>query len=263
MLAAFLITLRESLEAVLIVGIIVAFLVRAGCRSSILTVVWGALAGLILSFVFGLWFASAESLLGISQDAFEGVIRFVAAGLLIYMIVWMAKQNHIAVELEQRVAACRRNSFSLALLVAVAILREGAETVIFLSASGASSQQNLEGGIEGIIGALAIGYLFFLGAKKIPLAPFFKFTNFLLAFFAAGVAMAGTAKFQAVGFLPAGEPVWDSSALLDPTGFAGQFINALFGYTATPTALMLATWLGALALIALLFKYLDRVHRVI
>lgn len=264
MLPAFLIIFRESLEAVLIVGIIVAFLRRTKAQQSLLAVWRGVGIGIFLALVFGWWFAATDTLFGLSHPAFEGLVRLLAGALLIYMIVWMAKQGHVVSELEARVKARQKSFVGIESLVALSVLREGVETVIFLRAAVGETQDIFQGGVAGILGAMAVGYLFFLGAKQVPLRQFFRVTNVLLSLFAAGILSSGVGLLQSVGALPlARGPIWDTSGLLDPSSLVGQLAHSLFGYTPTPTGLMVLTWLGILILIALLFRYLERVHRVI
>jgi len=244
MIPSFLIAFREILEAALVVGIVLSYLARTGQRRHGAVVWAGVAAGVAASLVGAFTFERlAGGFEGAAEQIFEGVTMLVGAALLTTMILWMMRQRHIAAELEQRVAAQmnRTRRFGLFVLVFVAILREGIETVIFLSAASVPSpDNNLIGAAAGILAAVLLGYLLFRGSARISLKTFFGVTNVLLILFAAGLVAQGIGELNEAGVIPAVvEHVWDinpavrpdgSYPLLHDHGYVGGILRGLFGY---------------------------------
>jgi high-affinity iron transporter len=138
MIPSFIITFREVLEAALIVGIVLSYLIRTRQAQYNNIVYLGVALGIVASIIGAIVFtAIAGGFTGRAEKIFEGITMLVGAFLLTTMILWMMKQKQVAQELEHRVATeiTKRHKFGLFLLVFVAILREGIETVIFLNAA--------------------------------------------------------------------------------------------------------------------------------
>src|SRR3989344_4721061 len=161
MLESFLITSRETLEVSLVVGIVLGYLGRTKQESYNRFVYYGIAAGLLISMAAALLFISiAGGFEGQAEKLFEGVTMIVASALLTTMILWMLRQQHIAKELESRVATHIQKAqispwgtWGLFFLVLVAVVREGVETVIFLGAVSYSSGISFIGGILGVMTA--------------------------------------------------------------------------------------------------------------
>lgn len=192
----FLITFRESLEAALIVGIIYVILHKNGYHaqkkmlwlSVLLSVLASAVLGIILN-------KSLETLPAGTQELLEGLLMYVTAALLFYVIFWMAKNLASRQALQQQTDAVLSGGkkWGIFFLVFFAILREGFETALFLLASTKIDDGfSYSGFFGGIVLAVVIGYLIVIQGKKIQLKPFFKYTSLLLVFFAAGMVAYGT-----------------------------------------------------------------------
>jgi high-affinity iron transporter len=178
--------------------------------------------------------------------------------LLTTLIVWIMRKSAKTAEIERKVAdridGTRRTG--LFLLIFFAVLREGIESVIFLSAARfASGQNNLAGAGLGLLSAAALGFLLFRGALRINLRSFFTVTNILLILFAAGLVAGGVHELQEAGVIPiVREHVWDINPsvagdgypLLHENGVLGSVAKGLFGYNGNPSLVEVLVYLGYL-----------------
>ncbi len=253
MITGFLITFRETLEAALVVGIVLAYLVAIKQSGYKKFVWWGVLFGILASIVGAIIFTALfGGLSGRTEEIFEGVLMFVAAGLLTTMVLWMMKQGKYVVQhLEKQIfkEISEKHAFGLMALVFFAVLREGIETVIFLGAASRIEVANIFGPILGIGVALVVSWLFFWGATKLRIGRFFKVTSIILVFFAAGLIAHGVHEFQEAGVLPTIiEHVWDMNWFIDEKGGLGSILKALFGYNGNPSLLEVMSWSAYLIL---------------
>ena len=174
MLTGFLITFRETLEAALVVGIVLAYLVKMNQLGYRKFVWWGVALGILASLAGAILFtALLGGFTGRAEEIFEGALMFIAAGLLTTMILWMKKQGkYVRQHLEEQVQRelAETHAFGLLALVFFAVLREGIETVIFLGAASRMEAMNILGLLLGIIVALLIGWSLFLGVVKLVLS---------------------------------------------------------------------------------------------
>ena len=242
MIASFIITFRETLEAALVVGIILSFLARTKQAKYNNVVYVGIASGLIASIIGALIFVNiAGGFEGRAEQIFEGVTMLVGSVLLTTMILWMMKKRHVALELEKKVKkeVFESHKLGLFLLVFVAIFREGIETVIFLGASSfASNEGSIIGGLAGVAIAIFLGYLIFVSSMKISIKKFFAVTNILLILFAAGLVAHGIHEFQEAGMLSfLHTEIWDMNHLLNEKGSIGSLLKGLFGYNGNPSLL--------------------------
>lgn len=263
MISGFLITFRETLEAVLVVGIVLAYLVRIKQLHYKKFVWWGVLLGILVSIITAIIFVGLfGGLSGRTEEIFEGSLMFIASFLLTTMILWMAKQGrYVAQELEERVSHEIKEEHSVGILALVffAVLREGVETVIFLGAAARVERVNILGPFLGILVALLVGWLFFWGVKKLRLGLFFKITSIILIFFAAGLIAHGIHEFQEAGLLPTIiEHVWDTNWILDENSNLGGIFKSLFGYNADPSLLEVMGWLVYLIIILGIYRSIER-----
>ena len=242
MLASALITLREGLEAALIVGIVLGVLRKMG-RTDRSRPVWvGVLVAVATSVVAGLALnALGVAFEGRGEAIFEGVAMLLAAGVLTWMIFWMQRQGRkIQADLETDVrrAVTEESAWALFSLAFVAVVREGIETVLFLTAAAfsATAAQTLIGGALGLIVAIVIGWLIFVAGKELDVRAFFRVTGVLLVLFAAGLVAHGVHELQEAALLPTiVEHVWNVNPILNEDGTLGQFLQALFGYNGNPS----------------------------
>ncbi len=263
-LSSAVITFRETLEAALVIGIILVFLFRINQHKFAKYVYLGVAAAVAASIVVAMVFnAVAGGFEGRAEQLFEGSTMLIAAVLLSWMIVWMFRQRmSIKHHVEEKVSKAveRQEKLELFLLPFVAVLREGVETVIFLSAASFASGQNIAiGSFAGIVFALAVSYLFFTAARKVNLRLFFNVTSVLLVLFAAGLVAHGVHEFQEARVLPMTiEHVWNTNWLLNEVSFAGSFAKSLFGYNGDPSLLEMIAYGTYLAMIGYVFFRINK-----
>ena len=248
MIAALLIAFREGLEAALIVGIVLSYLKKMGYRQRA-AVWWGVVSAVIVSIVAG----AALQVMGVAfegrgEELFEGITMLLAAGVLTWMIFWMQRQGRsIRAELEAdvRQAVTGGNRRALFALAFVAVVREGIETALFLTAAAfsATPTETLIGGGLGLAAAVVVGWLLFAVSVRLDVRAFFRVTSVLLIMFAAGLAAHGVHELQEAGVLPViVEHVWDINHILDENSTVGSILKALLGYNGNPSLLEVITY---------------------
>ena len=255
MAASTLITLREGLEAALIIGIILAYLRRTGNSDRSASIWIGAAAAALLSVVAGgAIFLTAGEFTGRAEELFEGTAMLTAAGVLTYMIFWMRRQSiniraHLVSQVDSALAA--GSPFALGLLAFVAVGREGIETALFMFAAVKTSGAGpaTSGGLLGLVIAIVLGYLLYRGTYRMNLRAFFKVTSALLLLFAAGLLAHGIHEFQEAGVIPVIRQLWDINWLLPESSAVGSFLKALFGYNGNPSLIEVLAWTGYLGLL--------------
>lgn len=242
MIPAFLLSLREGLEAALIIGIVLGALRQFG-HSSLQGAIWGGvIAAVISSLLAGLALSAlGASFEGRAEQIFEGVAMLLAAATLTWMIFWMSRQaKNLRRTLERSVqrslhSGSRGALFALAFL---SVAREGLELVLFLTAARLASGagQVYLGAAGGLALAAGLGVLLFASSRRLSLHVFFRVTNLLLLLFAAGLVAHGIHEFNEAGLIPAViDPVWNLNTLLDEKSTFGSLLAALFGYNGNPS----------------------------
>lgn len=265
MLESFLVTSRETLEASLVVGIVLAYLNRTNNFNYKKTVYYGIIFGILTSilvaFTFTIFSGGFE---GKTERIFEGATMLIGAFLLSTMILWMMKQRHIAQEIEGKVQIHLQSAqpllshLGIFMLIFVAIIREGIETVIFLNAINYASGVNFLGGTLGIVAAIAVGYVFFVGAKKINLKKLFNVSSILLILFAAGLVAHGFHEFEEAGIVSGIiTPLFDINPILNENGIFGSFLKGLFGYNGNPSLLEVIAYASYLGIIFLIYRKVE------
>lgn len=251
--SALLITLREGLEAALVVGIVFAYLAKTGNRDKRGPVWLGVAAAVLLSVVAGaVIFVTAGELEGWAEQVFEGVATLTAASVLTYMIFWMRRQaiglrQNLQAQIETALRA--RSTLALGLVAFTAVGREGIETALFLFAAGKTggATQIWAGGSLGLALAVLLGYLLYSGTYRLNLRAFFNVTSILLLVFAAGLVAHGIHEFNEAGLVPAlVADLWNTNRILDERSVAGSFLKALFGYDGNPSLSEVIGYLGYL-----------------
>ena len=261
MLLTFLILFRESLEAFLLVGILLAYLARIGARHYKRWIYAGVAAGLVASLI-------AAFVLQVLVDQFSNefyrqlltaAIMFAATCILTYMAIWMGKQarahtEHAKRQLEEHISA--GNVLGIALLAFFSVWREGLETVLFLSALTYTGQGlSLLGGLLGMVLAIVLIWLLITGTRRVPMHTFFRYTSLLLIIIAAGLLGSAVATLQGAGFsLGPSSPLFDLSGVLSDASGPGVFLRGLFGYNATPSLLQFALWAIYLVVAVVLWR---------
>jgi high-affinity iron transporter len=261
LVATFLIVFRETLEAGLIVGIILTVLTRLRATRYVSHVLWSVVAAIGASFLGGWALASmAEAIEGILEKVLEGSVSLAACGILTYMIFWMdAQSKKVKSEIEDKVeqAVSHKELVAIISLSFLAVFREGAETVLFLQAVAMQASQMISflGGAAGFFLATAVACLIFVGGRKVPLKPLFRSTGLLLLVIAAGLLAYGVHEFQELGWIPTLiHPVWDINPILSEKEGLGSFLKALFGYNGNPSLVEDLVYSGYLAIVWTLLR---------
>ena len=242
MIASLVLSLREGLEAALIIGIVLGALRRTG-RSDLNRPLWvGVISASIISLGIALVLRSIDKdLEGTSEQIFEGVTLFLAAVILTWMIFWMRHQSwKMKSELETKVnqAITRRGAGALFFLAFISVLREGIELALYLTASSLTSTgiQTVLGTALGLLSAGLLGYLIYTTALHLNVQRFFQVTSLILILFAAGLIAQSVAEFNEAGIIPAViSPIWNLNFLLDEHSLLGTIVSTLFGYHGSPS----------------------------
>lgn len=273
MLASFLLSLREGLEAALVIGIVLGAINkirRKDLASSVWLGVLGAIAASILTAVVLTRFGM--SLEDSAEQVFEGTTMLIAAGILTWMIFWMGRQaRFLKNELENGVnkAAASAGKRAVFWLAFVAVVREGVELAIFITAAffaGDPSQimsntiQTLAGTILGLGTAALLGYTLFATAVRLDLRRFFQVTGVLLILFAAGLVAHSVYEFNEIGWIPVIiEHVWNLNVVLDENSILGQLLRTLFGYNGNPSLTEMIAYFGYVATVAVFWRRENRI----
>ena len=258
MFPAFLLSLREGLEAALLVGLTIGVLTRIG-RLDLRRQVWlGVALASSLSIVIALALQRiGVALEGPAEQVFEGMTMLLAAAVLTWMIFWMrtqARKMQTGLEAEVRRAAQAGTSTAVFSIAFLAVFREGVELALFLTAATfqVDVAATLYGGLLGLATAMALGYLLYGASVRLDLRAFFQVTGLLLLLFAAGLVGHAVHEFNELRWIPPlMDPIWNLSAWLREDGLVGSFLKSLFGYNADPSlseALAYASYLIVLAL---------------
>jgi len=260
--SAFIIVLREVIEAGLIVGIVLA--ATRGVTSRGWWIAGGVAAGLAGAGIVAVFAgAIAQLFAGYGQELFNASILLVAVGMLAWHNAWMAKHGReLAAEVKsvgQAVASGSRPLTALAVVCGIAVLREGSEVVLFLYGvvlSGASGLSLLAGGLLGVVGGAAVTGLSYLGLVVIPQRYIFKVTGWLITLIAAGLAAQAVFYLNAAGVLTLwSNQLWDTSGILSQTSIFGLLLHTLVGYIDRPTAMQLVAYAATIATMATLTRY--------
>ncbi|MEK7275712.1 MAG: FTR1 family protein [Chloroflexota bacterium] len=251
MFVSFLLTLREGLEAALIVGIVFGYLRKIGQMQYGRPAWAGVISAVALSaaLAVGIMAVGAE-LEGRVEQLFEGATMFVAVGVLTWMIFWMRTQAlTMKSSLEGKVQRAVMNgaAWGLFALTFLSVFREGVETALFLGAAAfqTTGWETLVGSVLGLGLATAIGYFIYASTARLNTRLFFDVTSLLLLVFAAGLFMHGVHEFQEAGLLPEiVEQMWDTSAFISKQSVIGQFLRTLTGYTPAPSLVEVLAYVG-------------------
>ncbi len=254
MLANYLIGLREGLEAALVVSILVAYLVKSE-RRHLLPRVWtGVALAVAVSLTFGaLLTFGPRGLTFEAQELIGGTLSIIAVGFVTWMVFWMARAARgMGAELRGQVdRAADAGRWSLAVVAALAVGREGLETALFLWAAtnaatdgaGATWEPLLGAGV-GLATAVVLGWLVYRGALTINLSRFFTVTGAFLIVVAAGVLAYGVHDLQEARFLPGLDTLlFDVSAQVPPTSWYGTLLKGIFNFSPRTTVLEGTAWL--------------------
>lgn len=257
MLASAIIVFRETLEAALIVGIVAAS--TRDLRSRNTWLAGGIAAGVLGSLLVALFTGRiAELAEGMGQELFNASILLLAAAMLAWHNIWMARHGMTlareARQLGADVSDGSRAMSALALVVGLAILREGSETALFLygllSSGEESSSSVLGGGTLGLLLGCLAGVALYAGVLRVPARHFFSATSGLILLLAAAMASQAARFLVQADILPSlASPLWNISWLLDDHSMLGRLLHALTGYEAAPSGIQVVFYTATLALI--------------
>ena len=259
MLAVAIIVFREVLEAALIVSIVMA--ASLGIAQRNLWISGGVAGGVLGAGLLAMFAASISAAFsGAGQEILNASILLFAVVMLARHNIWMARHGREmaqqAKDVGDQVAAGTRPLYALSLICGFAVLREGAETVLFVFSVIASAQEGvpslLLGGLIGLAGGVALGVILYFGLLRIPVSRLFTVTGWMILLLAAGLAA------QSAGFLgqanllpPVGEQLWDTSSLLSEGSIPGRVLHTLIGYIARPSGVELLAYVLTLLAIGI------------
>jgi high-affinity iron transporter len=261
-LASLLIVFREVFEAGLVVGIVMA--VTSAVPGRAMWIAGGVAAGVLGACLVAVFTSGLSELFGGSgQEIFNASILGLAVVMLTWHNVWMSRHGReLVAELRaagEAVAAGSKSLLALAIVVAIAVLREGSEVVLFLygvaASQGGASWSMVTGGLVGLVLGSSVCLLTYLGLVTIPTRYLFGVTSALIALLAAGMAAQAIAFLEQANILTAlDETVWDTSWILSDSSFLGKALHTLIGYVDQPTAMQVVVYAATLAVIVLLMK---------
>jgi high-affinity iron transporter len=265
MLPSFLLALREGMEAALIIGIVLGAL-RKLSRTDLAPAVWrGTLSAVLASLVAAVGLgAFGLSLQGTAMLVFEGIAMLLAAGVLTWMIFWMngqARELRASLETGVRRAMLTGGQGGLFSLAFFAVVREGIELALFLTAAvmDAGARATVVGGLLGLGAAVFLGWSIFQSTIRLDLQRFFQVTGVLLLLFAAGLVGHGVHEFNEAGWIPAIiDPVWNFNPILNEDSVVGVALKAMFGYNGNPALTEVIAYAGYMLAVLLAWRLSAR-----
>ena len=265
MLATLIIVFREIIEAGLVIGIVMA--ATRGVPRHGLFVSYGVVGGLVGACLVAAFADVIANLVsGAGQEVFNASVMGGAVLMLTWHNVWMAREGrHMAQEMRslgEDVTRGQRSLAALAIVIAVAVLREGSEIVLFLYgillSGGNSVASMIMGGVIGLGLGAVVSASMYLGLLRIPTRHLFSVTSWLIAFLAAGMAAQAVVFLQQAGIVTLWPHVlWDSSSLLSSDSILGKALHVLIGYSDRPTGIQMTVYAATLAAITLLGRVLG------
>lgn len=262
MFSVFLIFFREVLEISLILSVLLAATrdIKGKGRW-----VWGGLLGGVLGAGVVAYFAETISQIarGMGQEVFNALVLILAAILIGWTVVWMRRHGKELVQhfkqVGEQVTRGDKPMYTLAIVIALSILREGSEIVLFtygVIASGEKWSPILLGGIFGLLAGITTGLALYLGLIKISAKRLFLVTSWMLILVASGMVAQAAGFLSAAGFVPELiYPLWDTSRILAENSFLGKVLHALVGYCDRPSGIQLASYLFTFMVMALILRF--------
>jgi high-affinity iron transporter len=264
MLGTAVIVFREVLEAALIVAIVMGASRGVATRGRWVGggIVLGVLGAIVVAFFAG---AISDAVEGRGQELLNASILLAAVAMLAWHNVWMSAHGRkLASEMARLghdVGVGARPLSAVLVVTALAVLREGSETVLFLyglAASGTKQLEMLAGGFGGLAGGILVGVLLYRGLLRIPLRHFFTVTSWIVLLLAAGLAANAAGYLNQAGLLPAlAAEVWDTSGILSQNGVIGQLLHILVGYNDRPSGIQLTFYIATLVAIIGAMRLFD------
>jgi high-affinity iron transporter len=260
MLANLLIGLREGLEASLIVGILVAYLVKID-RRDVLPKIWvGVIAAIVLAIAVGTLLTFGLATLPPDvEPLIAGIMSILATGLVTWMIFWMARtardlRGNLRNDIDKHLAGA---GWGLVLLAFFAVGREGIETAVFIWAAAQVTQNSvlpLLGALLGLAISVTLGYLIYRGMVRLNLSKFFTWSGALLIVVAAGVLVNGFGDLQEIGIFPGVNTIaFDVAAAIPEESWYGSLLKGIFGFSAVMNWGQVVLWIAFVGVTLALF----------
>ena len=265
MLSSALIVFREVLEAALVIGIACAATRgMAGRNGWVAAGVIAGTAGACIVAVFAEAIAGAAE--GMGQEIFNASVLLAAVLMLGWHNVWMARHGRELAQqmnaLGQSVQSGARPLYALGAVIALAVLREGSEVVLFMygiAAGGSSGLSMLAGGATGLVAGSVLGVVLYLGLLRVPTRHFFTVTSWMILLLAAGMASQAAGYLIQADYLPSwGDMLWDSSAIVSHDSLVGEVLRTLIGYDAQPAGMQLLFYVVTLVIIGVAMRLFGR-----
>jgi len=266
MFATAIIVFREVLEASLIIGILAA--ATRSVPNSKRWLIAGVFAGLAGSGLVAAFTDVIGSLAnGIGQEIFNSIVLGIAVLMLAWHNIWMSSHGAAmaasAKSVGRKITDGSSECSVLLVIVGIAVLREGSETVLFLygiAASNDGGQSSMMlGGMIGMLAGIVVGYTLYAGLLRVPMRWFFTATGILVLLLAAGMASQAAHFLIQADLLPSlAAPLWDTSAVLPESGLPGMLLHSLIGYDSRPAGMQIVFYLTALIAIYIGMKLASR-----
>lgn len=257
MLGSAVIIFREVLEAALIIGLILAVTrdVPGRTRFVIMGLAAGLSGAVLLAFV-GDWVAPLAE--GMGQELLNAGILLTAVVMLTWHLVWMKKHSqalsHNIKQIGSKIESGEQETSIIAVIIGLAILREGSEAVIFmfgLSAAGSSLSSILMGSLLGLLAGVTAGVVIYFSLARVPLTQLFRVSGWLILLLTAGLAAQASNYLVQADILPAlGNQIWDTSHILSEKSLFGQFLHIIIGYVAQPMGIQILFYVTTLILVS-------------
>lgn len=269
--ANFLIALREGVEASLIVGIVIAYLVHVGRRDLVGKVWIGVAVAAFIPLAAGAYMTWGPYTLSFAaQEILGGTLSLIAVAMVTWMILWMGKNSRSLTEklhLDTQSVVESGKTWGIVWIPVIAVGREGVETALFVWATVHSGAKTavytpVLGVLAGLLVAIIIGWLIYTGAARINLRHFFNGTGLMLIFVAAGIVSYGIGDLQEANVIPGwGTPIWDFTHLVDgsvspwltSSSWWWILLEAMFNLNAAPTHAQFCGWTLYLLIVLPLF----------
>ncbi|MDP3857743.1 MAG: FTR1 family protein [Stagnimonas sp.] len=266
MLNALVIVWRESLEAMLVIGVLLSWIARQPEPLQLRRGLWlGAWAGLALAMLLGFaTYAAQSQFAGHSLEIFQLAMVLVAAALIVQMVLWMHRHGRTMKRELEAQAGRAAGALGIGAITALAVAREGAETVVFLyglgiEAGGGQLARLVTAAIAGFMLAAATSWIVARGARFLNYRTFFRVSEILLLLIANALLANGIDRMIAMDWLPPLlDPVWDISGMLDDGRGVGRLLADFVGYRARPAGVLLAATVAFWTLILWRLARLDR-----
>jgi high-affinity iron transporter len=261
---------REVLEITLIIGVVMAATRDLVGRN--FWVITGIISGILGSIAISLSINQIiDSFEGEGEEIFKAAIMLIASIMVAWTVIWMKVHSKEIMSKAESIGKSATEGrvplYTLAIIIATSMLREGTEIILFTYGSVISNKINISevmmGGLIGAGGAMFVATLIYLGLLKVSKKYFFIVTTWLLILFASAMASEFANSLASLGVIPSfASPLWDSSWLLSEDSIIGKTLHVILGYTSKPSGIQIIFYLTTLTVITLCLKYVDKYKRI-